>query len=97
MTHHKHIHPVRVKSKHSDLLVWWFSITTPLFMVPQLYEIFHNRSAVNVALATWVYFLLSDVVWVAYGIRHHIRPLIWCHVLYFVIESAIVAGILIYR
>jgi uncharacterized protein with PQ loop repeat len=97
MTHHKHLHPARLKpTKHSDLLVWWFSITTPLFMLPQLFEILNNRSAANVAIATWVYFLLSDIVWTVYGIQHKMLPLIWCHILYFLIESAIVVAILVY-
>jgi uncharacterized protein with PQ loop repeat len=97
MAHHKYLHPGRIKSRHSDLLIYFFSITTPLFMLPQLYEIYHSRSAVHVALATWGYFVVADVVWAAYGIKHKLTPIIVCHVLYFVIESAIVVGILLYR
>jgi uncharacterized protein with PQ loop repeat len=97
VVHHKQLHAVRVKSKHSELLVYFFSLTTPLFMLPQLYEIYHSHSALHVALATWAYFLVADVVWTLYGIKHRLLPLIVGHALYFVIESAIVIGILIYR
>jgi uncharacterized protein with PQ loop repeat len=98
VTHHKHLHPRRFLrgSRFENFLIYFFSITTPLFMLPQVYEIFHNHSAVNVALATWVYFVLADLVWMGYGIKHHIMPLIVCHLLYLFIESVIVVGILFY-
>jgi uncharacterized protein with PQ loop repeat len=85
------------QSKYSNALVYFFATTTPLFMLPQAIEIFRSHHAVNVALLTWVFFLLADVVWIFYGVKHKLKPLVYCHILYFVVEAFIVAGIIIYR
>jgi uncharacterized protein with PQ loop repeat len=77
--------------------VYFFATATPLFMLPQAIEIYQSHQAVNVALLTWVFFLVADVVWIYYGIKHNLKPLVYCHVLYFAVEASIVAGIIIYR
>ncbi len=84
-------------SKYSSALVYFFATTTPLFMLPQAIEIFQRHKAENVALLTWLFFLIADIVWISYGIKHKLKPLVYCHILYFVVEATIVIGILKYK
>jgi len=49
-------------SKCSNALIYFFATATPLFMVPQAIEILKSRSSENVALLTWVFFLVADIV-----------------------------------
>jgi uncharacterized protein with PQ loop repeat len=96
--HHtiKHTAHKKHKSKHGDALVYFFAFATPLFMIPQALEIFKNQSADNISLTTWVFFILADFVWIAYAIRHRLRPILYGHLLYLGIEAPIVTGILMY-
>ena len=89
---------------HSDRLkrlvdeaAYVVGIVTPLFSIPQLYEIWHNHSAVGVSLSTWTVFTLSSVFWLFYGILHGERPIIISQILWFFLQLAIVVGIVIYR
>jgi uncharacterized protein with PQ loop repeat len=84
------------KSKHSDALVYFFAIATPLFIIPQIIEIFKNQNAENVSLLTWTFFILADIVWIGYALRHRLMPLLYCHILYFGVEAAVVTGIVMY-
>ncbi len=85
------------KSKYSNTLVYFFATTTPLFMLPQAIEIYRSHHAANVALLTWLFFLVADIVWIIYGIKHKLMPLVYCHILYFSVEASIVVGIILYR
>jgi uncharacterized protein with PQ loop repeat len=84
------------KSKYGDVLVYFFALVTPLFMAPQAIEIFKNHNATNVALITWVFFILADIVWIIYSVKHKLRPLLYGHALYLAVETVVVVGILMY-
>lgn len=87
----------KIKKNEADTkLVYFFGLVTPLFMIPQAYTIFRKEDASNVSLIMWIFFLLADAVWIAYGVKHAIKPLVYSHSLYIVVEVFIVAGILIY-
>lgn len=87
----------KIKKQQLDTkLVYFFGLVTPLFMVPQAVAIFLNQSAANISLIMWTFFLLADIVWIIYGVRHKIKPLVYSHILYFVVELAVVVGIVAY-
>src|SRR6187402_186400 len=52
-----------------DYVVYVFSFITPLFELPQLWEIYSSHSAENVSLTTWAFFCVDNLVWMAYGFR----------------------------
>lgn len=87
----------KIKKQELDTkLVYFFGLVTPLFMIPQAIAIFQNQSAVNISIAMWVFFLIADIIWIIYGMHRNIKPLVYSHALYFVVELAVVAGIVIY-
>lgn len=65
-------------------------------MIPQALAIYQSHSALHVSLVTWVYFIIADIVWILYGVRNRLRPFIICHIIYLIVESSVVIGILLY-
>jgi uncharacterized protein with PQ loop repeat len=94
--HHVHrIHKKKQKDKY-DYLVYFFTVTTPLFELTQAYEIYRKQSAENVSVPMWLFFLVSDFVWLGYAIRHKLKPLLVMYIFYILVETSIVIGIFIY-
>jgi uncharacterized protein with PQ loop repeat len=85
----KHIEPF-------DYVVRFFVVATPLFELPQAWQIYSTQSAADVSLLTWVFFCFSDVVWILYATKLKSVPLQVTYSLYLIIEVSIVAGILLY-
>lgn len=92
---HKHIHHKK-KRDTLDYFVYFFMIATPLFELPQAIAIYTAKSAENVSFITWLFFFMASIVWVAYGWRHKLMPVLVTYSLYFVMEAIIIAGILMY-
>lgn len=88
--------PKKVQRDPFDLVVYAFGILTPLFELPQLWDIYSNRSAENVSLITWAFFLIDNLVWIIYGIRKREWPVLITSVIYEIIEVIIVVGIVMY-
>ncbi|MEK7152829.1 MAG: PQ-loop domain-containing transporter [Patescibacteria group bacterium] len=98
MARHHHIARIHKKKPKEpfDFLVYFFTVATPLFEIPQAVAIYTAKSAENVPLLTWVFFLFADVVWLVYAIRNKLVPLALTYLLYLIVEIAIVGGILVY-
>jgi uncharacterized protein with PQ loop repeat len=98
---HKHHNLPHIHLKKSrdpfDYVVYAFSFITPLFELPQLWEIYSNHSAENVSLTTWVFFCVDNLVWMIYGFRKKEWPIFLTSAIYQVFEVAIVIGILLYN
>lgn len=99
MLHHVHKHKKKKGQKNDflDILLYFFVFTTPLFELPQAYLIYSSKSADGVSFLTWFYFALSSVIWLIYGLRKKLKPVIWAYSFYLIIETAIVIGILKYN
>jgi uncharacterized protein with PQ loop repeat len=92
-------HTKHLKQKHKtslDYFIYFFSVATPLFELPQAYTIYVNHNAQNVSIYTWSFFLIDNVAWIIYGLRRKSKPLVITSVLYLLIELIIVVGILRY-
>lgn len=84
------------KKEFFDYLLYFFVFTTPLFELPQAIEIYTHHSAHNVSILTWSYFLLSNIAWLTYGVRKHLKPIILTYTLYSIVEILIIVGIIKY-
>jgi len=92
---HKHLHR-KSKKTAFDYVVYFFMIATPLFELPQAWNIYTHRSAGAVSISTWGFFALASVVWATYAIREKLLPVFVTSALYVVIELTIVVGIIRY-
>lgn len=79
-----------------DYVVYFFTIATPLFELPQAIDIYTSQDAGSVSMLTWGFFLLDNVVWIAYAIRRKLMPLLISTLLYLCIELSVVVGIILY-
>ena len=93
--HVRRLHKKKPKDPF-DVLVYFFTVATPLFELPQAYAIYSTKSAANVSSLTWGFFLVADFVWLGYAIKHKIKPLIIMYSFYMAVEFSIVAGIILY-
>lgn len=93
---HRHLHK---KKRHDafDYLLYIFMIATPVFELPQAWNIYSSKSAADVSLSTWAFFAVSNLAWITYAVRNKLPPLIVTYSLYLIIEVTIVIGILLYR
>jgi uncharacterized protein with PQ loop repeat len=102
MPHHAAHHLARKHKKPAkqpepfDYVVRFFVVATPLFELPQAWQIYSTQSARDVSLPTWIFFCLSDVVWILYAAKLKNVPLQVTYSLYLIIEVSIVVGILLY-
>lgn len=91
-----------LKSNHKpqreffDYIVYFFTVVTPLFELPQAYTIYANKSAEDVSLLTWGFFLIDNLVWIVYAIKRKVIPLLVTTILYLIFEVVIVVGIILY-
>ena len=93
--HHKHLHHKKHKEPF-DFVVYFFMIATPLFELPQAFNIYTKHSAEGVSIWTWGFFFCASMVWATYAIRNKLRPLIVTYSMYILIEAVIVVGIVKY-
>jgi uncharacterized protein with PQ loop repeat len=94
---HRHLHRQKHKKRQPfDYLIYFFTVATPLFEVPQAISIYGNHDAEQVSAATWGFFLVASVVFTLYAIREHLKPLIVAYTLYTIVELIIVVGIILY-
>ena len=90
---------VKPKSRFEAVInkiVLFIAIVAPLFEIPQLLEIYVNKSAQDVSLITWGFFSLMAIPWFIYGVIHKEKPIMILYALWFLIDTVIVIGILIY-
>lgn len=73
------------------------AIIHPLTALPQVYKIYATKVVVGISLCTWLGFMVLGSIFLAYGLVHRIKPLIVTQVLWFIVDTLIVMGILMYR
>ncbi len=79
-----------------NYIVYVFMVATPMFELPQAYDIYSSKDATSVSVYTWGFFFVSSIVWLTYSIKHRLKPLIFMYCLYILVEASIVTGIILY-
>lgn len=72
------------------------AVIHPMTALPQIFQIYATKDVTGVSLLTWILFMFIGVVFLAYGILHKIKPLIILQLLWFIVDGAVVTGILLY-
>lgn len=79
-----------------DRLIYIAAITYPLTTIPQIADIFMNKSSGNVSILTWILYDAFTLIFLWYAIDKKLKPLILEYCLWIVSQSAVVIGILLY-
>jgi uncharacterized protein with PQ loop repeat len=79
-----------------DRFIMVAAIIYPLSTVPQIVEVFKG-SVDGVSLTAWSGYILFSLLFLIYGIIHRVKPMMVSNSLWVMVDSIVVAGILIHR
>lgn len=68
----------------------------PIMVVPQVWEVYATHAAANVSFASWAAFALTDIPLFFYGFAHRDVLIMTTYSLYFVLNSAVALGVVLY-
>lgn len=101
MSHYfPHSHKKNKSSKQNhmlDILIYPVALVSPIMTIPQLTQIWVHGNAAGISLATWSSYAIVSGFWFIYGLHHKEKPVIISGLFLFVLQSAIVLGVLLYR
>lgn len=79
-----------------DLVADLAGYVSPALGLPQAVQIYATHDATGLSMFTWASFAAVSGVFLAYGLRHKMKPLIVANGLWMAIYAAVIPGILIY-
>ena len=83
-------------SKFVDESIYVIAFIGPLITVPQLLQIWMEKSATGVSIVTWCGLLIYDIFWIVYSVVHKDKPLLLTKSLFVAIEIPVILGIILY-
>lgn len=96
-----HIHKRKQKNKkisnaHKmlDQLIYLFAIIGPLMTIPQIMNIWVDRTSGGVSLISWASYLFIDFIWLYYGLVHRDKAILFANTLWIIVNSMVVIGLL---
>ena len=98
MSYHLYLHLNKKQKKTLiDHLMYFAAVMHPLTATPQIFLIYTTHNVSGISLWTWISFMTLGLVFLSYGILHKMKPYIMMQLLWFVVDTLVVVGILIYR
>jgi uncharacterized protein with PQ loop repeat len=88
-------HPDKAKA-FMDKMIFVVGALGPIMTIPQIVKIWMEKSAAGVSLISWGAYLFFAFFWLAYGIMHKEKPIIFTYILWIIFEALIVLGIIMY-
>jgi uncharacterized protein with PQ loop repeat len=79
-----------------DALVYVVSFASPIFTLPQVWDIYIGQNATGVSPISWGAYTLFTIPWLAYGIVHKERILIINNCFWLFLNGLIFIGALMY-
>lgn len=79
-----------------DVTVYAVGILGPILTLPQIYLIYIGHQAAGVSVISWAAYAAFDVPWVLYGIVHRERVIVASYTLWFVVNTAVAVGAMLY-
>ncbi len=98
MSQHNHLFHQHLDKKSSlrafDKLMLVFAFAYPLSAVPQIITVFSGDVA-GVSMLSWLSFLMFATVFLIYSMIHKIKPMIITYAIWWLVDAAVVVGIII--
>jgi uncharacterized protein with PQ loop repeat len=98
MSHHILLHLNKKQQKTLvDRLMGCAAVLQPITGLPQIYKIYTTHIVTGISLLSWLGLLFFGLVFLSYGIVHKMKPYILLQFIWFVLDIAVIVGIIIYR
>lgn len=103
--YHRHIHAKKhrvlvVKKQKKplfvDRLTYGAAILEPAITIPQVYQIFSQKTAAGISLLSWIGYEVMTMVWIWYAVAHKERVIFVYSGLFFIVQAAVIVGGLMY-
>ena len=98
MSRHNPVFDQHIQNKKKlttfDIIVIFASFMYPLSGLPQVVQVFQGTTD-GVALYSWVSFLVFASIFLTYGIKHRITPMIITNSIWIMVDSLVVIGYLV--
>jgi len=72
------------------------SVVQPLTTIPQVIKVYSSHDVSGLSLFTWLGYALIGLVFLAYGLKYNLKPIIITQIIWFILQMSIVIGILVY-
>ncbi len=86
----------KTKKDKFDNVMYVTSFMYPLTAVPQIYKLFSTHSAGDLSIATWLLYIVFESIFIVYGIRKKLWPIVLQGILWIVVYLTLVTAILLY-
>ncbi len=90
------LHTTRVKHPFIDGFAYIMGVLGPAMTSIQAYKIWSTQSAESLSLITWSFYLLMAISWLTYGIVHKEKLIIFGNIIWLIVHTVVLVGILIY-
>ncbi len=89
--------PERPAVRVMDKVMYVIGALGPIMTVPQVVKIWVDHSVEGVSAISWMSYFIFSVFWIAYGILHKEKTIIFTYCLWFILNGLVAIGALIYR
>ena len=86
-----------VFKKFFDKLMYVVALLVPLIPLPQVWEVLVNKNVQGVAVSSWFFFGVVDILWLIYGFIHKEPPIYISNFIITILNFVVVIGVLLYR
>lgn len=94
--HHHCDHPDYEPSRMEkilDKLIYVVGIFGPVMTLPQVYTIWISQNASGVSMISWCAYLFTALAWLAYGVFHNVKPIIFSNIIWVILDLIIILGV----
>lgn len=88
-------HPDKLK-RVIDKCIYIVTLFGLVMTIPQLTKIWLGKNAEGVSVISWTAYLFSAGFWMAYGVVHKEKPIIFSNLAWIILELFIIIGIVMY-
>ncbi len=79
-----------------DKILMVLAVVSPLMAIPQVYEVYWLHNVQGLSFISWASWALFNLPWLVYGFIHKQKPIIVLYILWFLVNTSIAVGILLY-
>lgn len=79
-----------------DTAIYGVALLGIIATIPQVTKVWLGQDASGVSLLAWSGYLITAFFWLAYGIIHREKPIIFAYLLWILLDALIVIGVVVH-